>query len=163
MTPEQAKNLGLTKAEHGKMQPQEDDEQAVVVEWLTANRIHFFAVPNGQKRTKYEQRQAKRLGMQPGVPDLIITDRPNCAGAECPAEKLAHPPHEIHHDPTRCPLRAPGVAIEMKRQKPARSEVSAEQSEWIAHLFARGWITRVCYGANEAITLLESLGFGGAR
>lgn len=163
MTPEQAKGLGLTKAEHGKMQPHEDDEQAVVVEWLTANKVHFFAVPNGQKRTKYEQRQAKRLGMQAGVPDLIITDRPECAGRECPGEKLSYPPHELDHEPRRCRLRPAGVAIEMKRQKPAQSSVSDEQAEWIDHLFATGWITRVCYGAGEAIALLESLGFGRAR
>jgi hypothetical protein len=31
------------------------------------------AVPNGQKRTRWQQQQAKREGMSKGFPDLILT------------------------------------------------------------------------------------------
>lgn len=161
MTSAQAERLGLTKAQHAKMQPLEEDEQAIVVQWLEANGVRFFAVPNGQKRTKYEQRIAKKLGMQPGVPDLWITDRPPCAGEDCIGAALeryhpeTHGPHRVEH----CKARPCGLVIEMKRSRPAKSEVSEEQEAWISHLYSQGWVTRVCYGADEAISLLMKLGY----
>lgn len=165
MKPELAKQLGLTAKEAAKLLPHEDDEQAIVVQWLRLHRIRFFAVPNGQKRTKREQALAKKLGMQPGVPDLVITTRPPCDGTACPGWDLALTNVERfgEHDPMRCRLRPPGTVVEMKRQKPAGAGPTEEQSEWIYELAVQGWCTRVCYGADEAIGFLMSLGYGRAR
>lgn len=50
----------------------EIDEQEDFCEWLEVNNIAFFAVPNGGKRGKSAQVQAKREGIQSGVPDVVI-------------------------------------------------------------------------------------------
>lgn len=148
--------------------PSEEHEQRALAQWLDLNRILWCHVPNGGQRSKAVAGKLRAAGVKAGVPDVLIFDRPRCAGAECPAERLAHPPHELEHDPARCRLRPPGVAIELKRRRPAGSRISDsrisdDQVEWILDLSDRGWITRVCYGADEAIALLQSLGFGRAR
>lgn len=116
------------------MIPTEDAEQQVVVQWLELHRLHFTHIPNGGWRHVATARRLKSLGVKPGVPDLLVFERP--------------------------PARpdAPGVAIEMKRSRGGR--VSEEQERWLAHLERQGWVVAVCHGADEAIELLQSLGFG---
>ena len=77
-------------------------------------------------------------GIKAGAPDLIIFDRP-------PSKREAKE-------------ACPGVAIELKRIKGGR--VSDEQRQWLDNLSARGWITAVCKGFEEAVKLLEELGYG---
>lgn len=50
----------------------EIEEQADVCRWLEAKSILYFAVPNAGKRGKTAQAQAKREGIQAGVPDLVV-------------------------------------------------------------------------------------------
>lgn len=55
----------------------EDTIHRSMVDWLhmqeKIGRIAlFFHCPNGARRTRFEQGQAKRWGMRAGVPDLII-------------------------------------------------------------------------------------------
>jgi hypothetical protein len=77
------------------------------------------------------------MGMQRGFPDLLIMDVP----PSLPDKK--------------------GAAIEMKTRSPG-AKVSPDQEKWLARLEARGWVCRVCWGADEAIAWLQSLGYGRA-
>lgn len=143
--------------------PSEEAEQRALAQWLDLHRILWTHVPNGGMRSKAVAGKLKAAGVKAGCPDVLIFERPRCE-APCLFESLAKDnPGTGEHTPARCRLRAAGVAIELKRAKPAASRVSEEQSHWINALFNQGWITRVCYGASEAIALLESLGFGRAR
>ena len=114
--------------------PTEEQEQLALVQWLELHKIRYTHVPNeGKHKVQYRAKQ-KRLGVKPGVPDILIFDRPPLS------------PENV------------GVAIELKRQKGGR--VTPEQTAWLEHLKARGWAVAVCRGAMEAIELLESLGYG---
>jgi hypothetical protein len=48
-----------------------------------------------------------------------------------------------------------GVAVELKRQKGGQLQDS--QEEWLQKLEHRGWLTKVCEGADEAIDWLEKI------
>jgi len=115
--------------------PTEEQEQLALVQWLELHKIRYTHVPNeGKHKVQYRAKQ-KRLGVKPGVPDILIFDRPPLY------------PENV------------GVAIELKRQKGGR--VTPEQTAWLEHLKARGWVVAVCRGAMEAIRFLQELGFGG--
>jgi hypothetical protein len=115
--------------------PTEEQEQLALVQWLELHKIRYTHVPNeGKHKVQYRAKQ-KRLGVKPGVPDILIFDRP-----------------------PRYPENV-GVAIELKRQKGGR--VTPEQIAWLEDLKARGWAVAVCQGAMEAIRVLQELGFGG--
>lgn len=115
--------------------PTEEQEQLALVQWLELHKIRYTHVPNeGKHKVQYRAKQ-KRLGVKPGVPDILIFDRPPLY------------PENV------------GVAIELKRQKGGR--VTPEQTAWLEHLKAMGWAVAVCRGAMEAIRFLQELGFGG--
>jgi len=119
----------------------EHDNQCAVIQWknMLQNRYIalglLFAVPNGAKlpwaRNKRGQRYSKEAinllneGLQPGVPDLIL-----------PVAR-----HGYH-----------GLAIENKY---GRNKLTQEQKWWISSLEAQGWLTAVCYSADEAIGILR--------
>lgn len=111
----------------------EHREQVEVVRWLRAAKILHFAVPNGARTSMSVARKLKAEGMVSGVPDLFILDAPPNA------------PGKV------------GVALEMKRTK--GGTVSPEQRDWMAQLAIRGWETKVCHGAAEALTWLAVLGY----
>ncbi|HEY8414450.1 MAG TPA: VRR-NUC domain-containing protein [Thermaerobacter sp.] len=117
--------------------PTEDQEQRTVVHWLQMHGILFVHVPNGGYRRPVEAAIFRGLGVQPGVPDLLIFDQPPLASQFC------------------------GTAIEMKRRQGGRLRES--QKEWLEALRRRRWYTAVCYGADEAIRTLEYLGYGRRR
>ena len=94
----------------------------------------FTHPPNGGYRSKAAGARLKRLGVSPGVPDLLIFS----------------PPPNI---PDKV-----GVAIEMKRRK--GGTVSLPQERWIRGLEEMGWVVFVAKGAEEAILRLREMGFG---
>ena len=107
------------------------------MQWLELHKIRYTHVPNeGKHKVQYRAKQ-KRLGVKPGVPDILIFDRPPLY------------PENV------------GVAIELKRQKGGRD--TPEQTAWLEHLKATGWAVAVCRGAMEAIRFLQELGFGGVE
>jgi len=109
--------------------PKEADEQERVCRVLRREGVAHFAVPNGGKRSKTEAAALVRQGVQAGVPDLVLPGP----------------------DPRwRC------LAIEMKRRKGGK--VSAEQEQWHGVLRSCGWHILVCYGADDAIAQLTTLG-----
>jgi hypothetical protein len=58
--------------EYALLKRHELEEQADVCQWLDVMGILYFAVPNGGKRGKKAQAQAKSEGLKSGVPDLVI-------------------------------------------------------------------------------------------
>jgi hypothetical protein len=119
--------------------PHEDQEQKELAQWLDLHKILWCHVPNGGKRNVITARKLKGHGVKAGVPDVLIFD-------------------VTDYVTTRVDSHCPGIAIELKRQR--KGQTSPEQKQWLDDLTARGWITKVCNGANEAITFLESLGYG---
>ena len=117
----------------------EQAEQAAVVDWMELHSIAFFHVPNQRDFARAARNMhaylavQKRIGWRPGVPDLLVIDRP-----------------------PRFPS-APGAAIEMKYGK---GKASLEQDEWLEKLECAGWKTDVCWTWTQAVEFLQSLGYG---
>lgn len=109
----------------------EANEQEAVMIWAAHNTWkhpclrRLLHIPNGGTRNVAEAVHLKRLGVKPGVPDLL----------------LPYPSNGYH-----------GLFIEMKSQK---GRPSALQKEWVEWLNANGYMAVVCYGAGEAINALE--------
>ena len=133
--------------------PTEEAEQRALAQWLDLHKILWCHVPNGGQRSKAVAGKLKAAGVKAGVCDVLVFDPPwRCKACRLTgASPCGHLIDEV------------GVAIELKRAKPASSRISDEQAQWMDRLSAVGWFVQVCYGASEAIALLESLGFGGAR
>lgn len=125
------KGVELVRA--GKSQS-ESDHQAMVCRWLDANRVRYFAVPNGALlggRSRFATMgKLKREGLKNGVPDLII---PQPAADGRPA------------------------AVEMK--KPG-GRLTDEQRDWLCWFERNGWHALTCYGFDDAIAKLTELGYG---
>jgi len=115
--------------------PTENQEQRAVVKVLRDYQIPFIHVPNEGARNKRTGWNLKMLGMSAGFPDLAVFQSP----PKFPNSK--------------------GLIIEMKRAKKSLSRVSPEQKKWLKTLEGCGWICCVCYGAAEALTKLEELGY----
>jgi hypothetical protein len=97
----------------------EHDLQAGCVRWFRAQYSRFalnlFAVPNGQRRSRYEQREKKQEGLTAGVADMILL---------VPSTK--------HH----------GLCIEFKREKTdttRRTYQEPEQKLWQQAVEAQGY------------------------
>ncbi|SRR5258706_6614158 len=114
-----------------KLNKSEYEEQKELVMILRYHCILFCAVPNAAKRSPALANMLKASGMSAGVPDILI------------------------FEPITDPL-VRGIAIEMKSEKGRASE---EQINWLAALERAGWVTRICYGCDEAIDFLRLLGF----
>jgi hypothetical protein len=144
----------LSKKDQAKLCPSEEREQAVVCRWLDINGIQYFAVPNGGARSKATAGKLKATGVKPGIPDIIIVDRPT--KCHIPEGHLPHPPGAGHRGQP-CGKAAVGVALEMKRMVGGR--LSPEQREWMLKLEQLGWITLLGNGAAHAIEQLTALGY----
>lgn len=117
------------------MRRSEHEEQKLVVECLRMAGILFCAVPNGARTSMSVAKRLKAEGLEAGAPDLLIFDPPTAFTAIVPR----------------------GVAIEMKA--PHGAKPSKAQSEWQRRLTESGWISLVCYGADEALRELARLGY----
>ena len=113
--------------------PDEDQEQAVVIAWAAAHEgkwpeLEFlYHVPNGGSRDKATGAMLKRTGVKAGVLDLNL---PVARGG-------------FH-----------GLWIEMKKCDHS-NHPSAKQKRWIDVLRREGHRVEVCYGAEEAIDVLQ--------
>jgi len=113
--------------------PTEEQELKVIAEWLDLHGLLWCHVPNeGQHKVQYRVKQMA-MGVKPGVPDILIFTPPR-AGTYV------------------------GTAIELKRADKS-NRPTKRQKEWLVKLSELGWYTAVCYGADEAIRLLEKLGY----
>ena len=107
------------------MRPNEEQEQAAVVDWCDLHGIPVVHIPNEGRRSAYTGANLKRMGMRPGFPDLFI-----------PVARMGY------H----------GLFVEMKvgKNKPTRAQI-----EWLRRLDAEGYAVCVRYGADEAIGSIE--------
>jgi hypothetical protein len=115
------------------LNPTEDHEQEVVAQYLDLLKVLWCHVPNGGMRNQIVAVKLKRQGTKRGVPDILIFDPPPCGGYV-------------------------GCAIELKRKK--GGTLSEEQKDWRDDLRMCGWFTAVCKGADEAIFLIQKMGYG---
>lgn len=123
--------------------PSEEIEQRKLVNYMRLKGLVFTSMTNEnqgsfmnrQATIKIEQK-AKAMGKQKGYPDIIIDE-----------------PNRNYH----------GLRIELKRQKKqlktkasiAHTKVSDEQTAWINKLNSKGYYAVVCYGADEAIEVID--------
>ena len=116
--------------------PSELSEQIKLVRILRASGILFCAVPNGGWRDRRGAVMLKASGVERGVPDLLIFDRPPLMKGKV------------------------GTALELKREGPMRkSAVSKYQKEWLESLELRNWNCVVGFGCRHALELLENAGY----
>lgn len=113
----------------------EATEQERVINWARRNEYRckdlkmLFHIPNGGSRNKIEAAHLKAQGVKAGVPDLF----------------LAVPVREYS-----------GLFVEMKY---GRNKTTEKQEWWLEELKKQGYMTTICYGAEEAIqTIAEYLG-----
>lgn len=108
----------------------ESEEQKELAKFLRSTGWLWCHVPNGGWRNIKEARNLQAMGVSPGVPDILIFERPNFR------------PEII------------GVAIELKTPG---NRPTLKQVEWIQALRRRGWHSSIVYSAREAIIMLENM------
>jgi hypothetical protein len=124
----------VAKVKNGKLGkfkpliPTEHQEQVKLIQWCNAHPVanRIFAIPNGSHKNPATAAKFQREGLRKGIPDLF----------------LPVPSGGFH-----------GAFIELKRIKNAKA--SAEQQEWIDFLNGQGYFAMVCYGADEAIAVIQ--------
>lgn len=110
----------------------EATEQERLISWASWQQNRFpelkllFHIPNGGSRNTLEAANLKRQGVKAGVPDLFL---PVAKGT--------------YH----------GLFIEMKWGK---NTVTDKQDEWLHDLTVQGYKAAVCYGADEAIEIIDN-------
>ncbi len=123
--------------------PRESVEQKELAKYLDALGLNWFHAPNERNCSGRRGAEFQRQGVKPGVPDVLIVDRP---------------PKEMKYVGTAIELkcrRAMG-----KRGKLLKGEPPSEnQVHWINVLQKRGWFVAVCHGADEAIEVVQRLGY----
>ncbi len=111
----------------------ENAEHIVVAQYLQMLPWVLWMHPaNGGYRFPSTARLLKRMGVSPGVPDILIF--------------------------TPGPISRRPLAIEMKSQAKT-AQVSPAQRVWLARLAEVGWETHICRGASHALAVLRDAGF----
>lgn len=105
----------------------EKDEQAKIFEYAKHRKElkWLFAIPNGGKRNIASAVSLKRQGLKKGVPDMFL-----------PLSRNGYY----------------GLFIELKVGK---NKTTKEQNEFIRDVSVNGYKCEICYGADEAIKLIE--------
>lgn len=113
----------------------EHDEQCALIDW--ARRVGsrkwpvlnwMYAVPNGGHRHPAVAAKLKAEGVTAGVPD-------------------------VHLDTARHGYH--GLKIEMKRRDARLSNISDDQQGWIEYYRSEGYFPAVCFGWDEARSIIE--------
>lgn len=120
----------MTRWNTTKENPTEFEEQVKLAKYLDMKGYDWFHVPNGGKRDAVTGARMKKQGAKKGVPDNFILNVPQ------------------HLDYN-------GIVIELKRKKGGR--LTKEQKDWLIILRSLGWLTKVAYGADDAIDWLENI------
>ena len=124
---ERSEKLRANQVYHGS----EDDEQAAVFEWAALMERQYpclkllYHVPNGGKRDKAEAAKLKRMGVKPGVCDIVL---PAARGG--------------YH----------GLYIELKV---GTNKPTAEQKDFMRSLDIEGYFVALAYGGAEARKIIE--------
>lgn len=110
----------------------EHDEQVALFRWAQMNEGRWpvlrwiFSIPNGGQRATVTAIRLKAEGVKAGVPDIFL---PWPMGGWC------------------------GLWIELKV---GSNKPTEKQNEWLAALRMAGYSAAVCYGADEAIRVVEN-------
>lgn len=110
----------------------EDEEQAAVFEWAALSQARLpelrllFASANGGYRPYVSGARLKRMGVRAGIPDLCLPV-----------------PRDPYH----------GLWVELKVGK---NTPTPEQLRWMNELNGQGYCAVVCYGADEAMRVIEA-------
>jgi hypothetical protein len=110
----------------------ETHEQCTVAAWLDLHGIMYCHPANGEWRHPATAKKLKRMGVKPGVPDILIFT-----------------PSGLANKPTALELKAVDGATPSKAQRC-----------WLDNLERLGWTTGWAKGADAAIRWLEELGYG---
>lgn len=103
----------------------EAEEQIQVVEYCELKGIPIYHIPNERKCSAKAGARLKAQGVKAGVPDLCIPI-----------------PNDKYH----------ALYIEMKAKG---GKITNQQKQWIELLRSNGNLAVVCYGAKNAIALIE--------
>ena len=106
--------------------------QIEVVRYLDAVGAVYCHVPNGGGRRRVEAANLRQAGVRAGVPDLLVFG-------------------------SRRREDLPPIAIELKTE---RGRATEAQLRWLRDLTACGWSVAVCFGAAEAVEVLQRAGYG---
>ena len=127
--------MGYYRRQQDRKRSEATEQEALIMwcGWQQAKHPELellYHVPNGGSRNQLEAANLKRQGVKAGVPDLC----------------LPVPRNDFH-----------GLYIEMKY---GRNKTTDQQKKWLKGLTAQGYLTAVCYGAEEAKKVIASyLGF----
>lgn len=108
----------------------EHDEQSALFQWARLQENQYpglellHAIPNGGHRHKSVAVKMQQEGVKAGVPDICLPV-----------------PRNIYH----------GLYIEMKFGK---NQPTEHQNYWLEQLSQQGYFTAVCYGMEEAKSLI---------
>ena len=100
-------------------------EQIAVVQWCDLMHIPAIHIPNEGKRSPACAAMLKSMGLRKGFTDFLVL---------------------------RARGRYHGLAIEMKYDK---GKLRPEQKEWLTILKAEGYACVACWGADDAIKIIE--------
>lgn len=150
----------------------ESAEQITLVKKLRRAGIRCAAVPNGAnlRGGAKEGARLKKEGLEPGIPDLLIFDRPTiipsdllqAASAEerALAAQIQNMSSEARARVLRLAGCHPGTGLEMKRSDGGRQPRGSQaQQRWGADLTALDWDWSVQHGWRRAQAWLEGLGY----
>lgn len=111
--------------------PTEDEEQAYIISWCNIMSARYpelsllYHIPNEGKRSGREGAKLRRMGLRRGVSDLCLPV-------------------------ARCGYH--GLYIELKAKD---GRATAEQKKFIEEVGREGYLARLCFGADEAVKLIE--------
>ena len=141
--PEQHRTDALRQMEEEHLRPvrtpmpfaqrTEHEEQVALFQWAAINEYRWpclrwmFAIPNGGKRDVRTAVRLRAEGVKAGVPDIFLP-YPTADGW--------------------C-----GLWIELKH---GSNKPTQEQQEWLAALALAGYRVATCWGAKEAIQIIET-------
>lgn len=133
VTPSEIMKMGTNNRRTANRGPTEDQIQKHFVAWLRAHGFNFFHVPNQlAARSKRHGAILKAMGVQAGVPDIVILDRP---------ESPSWANYSV-------------ICIELKS---AIGKPTYTQTAWRLSAERHRWWVGTCRGFDEAITLCKTI------
>lgn len=109
----------------------EDEIHVRIVGELATAGVAFFHVANERRTSQREGAKLKRMGVSPGVPDIVIVTPPPCGGYVA-------------------------AALELKREG---GRPTKEQLHWLGVMRSAEWATAVVYGLDDARRQLTEWGY----
>lgn len=111
--------------------------QIVVAQYLDWLGLVWLHVPNEGLRSERQGAMLKKLGMKPGVPDILILTPPPAL------------PDKV------------GAAIELKptKEESPHARLTPSQVDWSVQLIREGWAYAWCRGSGLALAQLRDWGY----